>query len=468
MTENTYSDPTLLIVEDNKDLNLLVRLNLEESGYNVHCAFNGQQAIDYIKSNSNIFLISDFSLPDISAKEIILNLEELGIKIPFIVMTGHGDEKLAVELMQLGALDYVVKDSSFLDNLQLKLMGAISKYKIKLLREEARFDLEISESKYRNIFNNILDIYIELDNNGVILEVSPSVKAILGVNRENIIGIDVSTFKAFNERKKLLDTLHTENQVINFTINTQDISRNKKILEANISLKGDKFIGTLRDITEKRNLEIKITNSVINTQENERKIFAENLHDGLGPLLSSIKLYLSLLKSEKKSDEEKKEILKFTSELLDESISTVRTITDKLTSNVLNDFGLKKAIESFCKNAYIAQDIIVKFDTNINDELKSTTMEIVVYRTIVELINNTLKHAKATKIGLSLQLENNKIEILYQDNGIGFDIDNIINNSNESSNGLRFMINRIKSLNGNININRLETGMKYTILLYLN
>ena len=107
----------VLVVEDDEGLNKLVCRCLQKEGLNVQSVFYGKDALEKIGTNQNLLLLLDYRLPDISGKGLIETLQKRSKKTPFIVMTGFGDQKIAVEMMKLGARDYIVKDPDFIERL---------------------------------------------------------------------------------------------------------------------------------------------------------------------------------------------------------------------------------------------------------------------------------------------------------------------------------------------------------------
>ncbi|MGR3292380.1 MAG: response regulator, partial [Candidatus Scalindua sp.] len=106
---------TVLVVEDDEGLSHLIAKNLKRTGFDVAVAYDGALAIDWVVNNQTELMLLDYKLPDMSALQVVETLKERKIEIPFIVMTGHGDEKLAVEMMKTGAKDYIVKEGGFLE-----------------------------------------------------------------------------------------------------------------------------------------------------------------------------------------------------------------------------------------------------------------------------------------------------------------------------------------------------------------
>ena len=108
---------SVLIVEDDPGLSDLIFRMLSDQGLGCACTFNGTQALEWLSGNHADLLLLDYSLPDMAGSVLIEKLGERQAAPPFIVITGHGDEHIAVNMMKAGAQDYLVKDTSLLDRL---------------------------------------------------------------------------------------------------------------------------------------------------------------------------------------------------------------------------------------------------------------------------------------------------------------------------------------------------------------
>lgn len=202
-----------------------------------------------------------------------------------------------------------------------------------------------------------------------------------------------------------------------------------------------------RKIAERREL-----SAILRTEEIERKRFANDLHDGLGPLLSTIKMSLSaLVKSE--NEKSRLEIIKNAEKLTEEAITSIKEISTNLSPHILNNFGLASAIKNFTDKIRDTKIISIDFQYNIFDERFENDIEVVLYRSVCELVNNTLKHAQASTININLNYNSTKkiIDILYDDDGIGCEIDHVLNGKTEGM-GLQNLNSRISSINGYLEI----------------
>lgn len=206
-----------------------------------------------------------------------------------------------------------------------------------------------------------------------------------------------------------------------------------------------------RRLTEKMFL-----NAIIQTEEKERKRFAKDLHDGLGPLLSTVKMSVSSL-AQLEHDQASKEIVDNTEMVINEAIKSLKEISDNLSPHVLNNFGLLRALRNFSNKINATRAIHIELESNLGNERFSNNIEVVLYRVVCELINNTIKHAQAKTISIQLQKEASDLLISYQDDGIGFDMEKLEEQPLVGGMGFSNIYSRINSLKGEISLNS-KTG----------
>ena len=160
-----------------------------------------------------------------------------------------------------------------------------------------------------------------------------------------------------------------------------------------------KYIARLN--RQRQLLNKRILTAVLRTEEKSRSRFAKDLHDGLGPLLSSARMSLSALQRESLPADQQ-EIIGNTTYVIDEAIRSLREISNNLSPHVLNDFGLARGIQNFVGKSSAMHDVKIRFTTNLRSERYDTDVEVILYRVVCELVNNSLKHSGCTEINLSL------------------------------------------------------------------
>lgn len=112
-TDNSERLPEILIVEDDKGLNRLIQMSLNREGFETEQVFEGATAIEAVCEKPDVIMLLDFMLPDMTGEEVVNTLKSRDLDIPFIIMTGYDDTQTAVQMMKLGARDYIVKQSEF-------------------------------------------------------------------------------------------------------------------------------------------------------------------------------------------------------------------------------------------------------------------------------------------------------------------------------------------------------------------
>ena len=191
----------------------------------------------------------------------------------------------------------------------------------------------------------------------------------------------------------------------------------------------------------------RILTAVLRTEEKSRSRFSKELHDGLGPLLSSARMSLSALERDECRPEQR-EIIGNTTYVIEEAIRSLREISNNLSPHVLNDFGLARGVQNFIDKTAAMHDVKIRFTTNLRTERYDTDVEVILYRVICELINNSLKHSGCTNIGLSLVRNRRVLTLDYTDNGRGFNPEAMM----DCGMGLSNMASRINSLGGTLEI----------------
>lgn len=259
MSENFNRN--VLVVEDDDGLRRLIIKNLNRTGYNADGVENGAQAFEKILKCNDCVVLLDQQLPDMTGREVIQKLQEYGVKIPFIIMTGHGDERLAVEMMKLGASDYLIKDIDFTDMLNGVLDRVFKAIETEKKLKQTEDALKSSELKLRSLFAAMPDLIIVLDISGKIIEIAPTSLAEQTANISDIIGNNINTILP----TELADTfLSIVDEVINKDIHhTIDyfmpVGGNTLCFSATISPLNDELVlWVARDITDRKLAELEI------------------------------------------------------------------------------------------------------------------------------------------------------------------------------------------------------------------
>jgi signal transduction histidine kinase len=197
----------------------------------------------------------------------------------------------------------------------------------------------------------------------------------------------------------------------------------------------------------RRENEAKVLKAIIRTEENDRKNFSKDLHDGIGPLLASVKMGISAVNKTGLSALNK-EIIEKTENSIDSAVEALREISNSLSPQVLVHFGVEKAAKKFISNLILPEGSVINFNSTLAQARYDYDTELVIYRIISELLGNAIKHSQASIIELTVYEYAGSLNIIYSDNGVGF-------SKHEKENtgmGMYNLQSRVKSLGGEISI----------------
>lgn len=294
---------------------------------------------------------------------------------------------------------------------------------------EHQLALQESEEKFRNIFNSVSDAIVISDLEGEILEINDVAVEHIGVSKDKLLRSNISNYVIttdFDKIKNYVKTIKSQEYRI-FELAYTNVSGDILPIEVNVKHikynNKDAVIIVSRDISERKHLQKQLYRAMVESEERERERYAKELHDGLGPLLSTCKIYFYTL-NVMKDTAKHKQYLSRAGELLEEALSSIKEISNNLSPHILRNYGLTNALHSFISKL----TLLPKTDITINSDLQKRLSEIIeftLYRTLVELINNSVKHAEADIIDIDLKVKDKGIYITYTDNGIGFNYEDL-------------------------------------------
>lgn len=199
----------------------------------------------------------------------------------------------------------------------------------------------------------------------------------------------------------------------------------------------------IEDLLKKQ--ELKSAYAMLAGQEKAHKRIAEELHDNLGSILVTLNMFADTL--QKKTDpESQRHLAKKISEVAAIANEATRKISHSLDSGVLKHFGLATAVQELSDAVNESQAVSVTSHIQIEDQLDSE-VSLNVYRIIQELINNTLKHAGATRINIDLNQIKDQLTLIFEDDGIGFTHEEIME---KKGMGLRNLESRVERMDGQL------------------
>jgi PAS domain S-box-containing protein len=428
---------------------------------------------DVRKKKKNVdIVISDYFLKDGVCVDFFNELAG----IPVIVMVPEGDAEAAMVSVKSGASDYMIKDSAgyymrFLPlsinrSLEMKNQAEeLKKYRFQLenIVEERTIELidmysklQESETNFRNIFNSSSEGIIITDNSMKFIEANDAVLNQMGVGKQFLSTHDLVNYIVPEYHKILYEKLEVvksgkptgsfELEVIspsNGTFIPYEFSCVPIIFNQGIAI-----LAIMHDITERKNHARKLFETIIQTEEEERKRIASDLHDEIGPLISALKIFTNSFIEATNSDKKDKLAQKMGT-IVREVIDSIKTISNDMSPHVLMNFGLHAAIVNFID--LFTRNIKIRFKSNIEYIRFPETIESLIYRIYKELLNNTVKHAHAREVDIQIEYVKDHLVCSYRDDGIGFDWNQQAQMPAKGM-GINNIITRIRSLGGDFTV----------------
>lgn len=190
--------------------------------------------------------------------------------------------------------------------------------------------------------------------------------------------------------------------------------------------------------------------AVIVTQEEERKRIAQDLHDDISSKLNIVSLNSHLLTAPDLTEKETLEITENIINLTTKALENSRKIAHNLLPPVFEKFGLNAAVEELCEEFESSKAVKVYYKNEIDFDDKEIDRHLHVFRILQELMNNSMRHGKASEIWITFRNDGDIKTCNYEDNGVGFDMENV---ENQKGLGMKNIDSRLSFLDGTIQIN---------------
>jgi len=408
----------ILIVEDDLSFANLLQERLTLLGYNpfeLLCIDSLDEAISVKKELNPDVILLDLNIRDSSGIKTYTSISELFEEATIIVLSGLDDQSLSLEIVAKGAQDYLLKNE-----INAGVLDKTIKYG--MLRRTFQVQLSESEKKYKDLFYN---------SPLAMLKLSVSTYEILFCNQAALTLFDAS---AANEivGKSLNDFIISEQNLSaednsprwmgyykQRTLTEQEIST--QIILNQLTEDKEAYIALVVDKTDELLFEQRKYDIIAQAEEGEKKKIARELHDGIGQQLVLLNLLLQNI-TPVPAEEGALDQIK---QLLQGSIQELREMAYNLLPPAL-DKGFLNALERFAHriNATGKVTLTLRINDQINEESFVNVDRFNLYRIVQEVLNNALKHSKASEITIEINpIKGSKINLKVVDNGIGFDTD---------------------------------------------
>lgn len=468
------SQACVLIIDDELLARETLLAILAGEDYRLECATSGMEGLYLAAELQPDLVLLDIMMPEMDGYEVCRRLRAASdlAEIPIVMVTALDDHSSRLEGIKAGADDFVTKpfNREELRN-RIRTITRLNRYR-KLVDEKSRFSRLIEYCPHGIVL---------ADSNGVIQFANPAISSFLGFNSSSsLLTRNFFDFVAADHAQYFQDCFKT---ILSYRLLAQDFEINlvdntNRTFPAAIVLVQYSWRNSIqvqliiRDITEhklylmdlKRKAYLERHESMVNRgvvklrdgmpqqllaiQEFERRSLARELHDEIGQELCVLKLNLLIMDRDINIAQAKPRLAECI-EIVNETIESIRDRSLELRPSLLDDLGLKAALEWYVKRQIDRSELEIKLKLVDIDHRFQPDVETGCFRIVQEAVTNTLRHSQASHIWIHVKQISNHVRLLVKDNGIGFDIDAVRSRSGRSEGfGLTSIRERVELLRG--------------------
>ncbi len=453
----------VLIVEDNPLVVEVVDLLLRRSGFKTAIAATGQEAISWLKQHEASIVLTDHNLPDMQGWEIIETIrQQTGHDAPpFVVMTGEGDERIAVKMMQRGALDYVVKDADF----NTRLPAALCRATKQLEQAQKLATVEAALKREHQFLSAIVEttgaLVVVLDKNGIITRFNRACERSTGYSAREMVGQPVwKLIRRVEELPSTRETFARLAQGQEFSVHENHWraadGEDHLIAWSNTILRDaqgevEYVIATGIDISESRQLE----KELLNIEESVQQRIGHDLHDDLCQRLAGIEIMSQVLEKQLSS---KSKVMAGQageiSELVRGAISHTLTLARGLSPVVMEAEGLTAALQQLTESTKSIFGVSCVFRCPEPVSVNNLSVATHLYRIAQEAVSNAVRHGAAQQIKIALVTAPEHVSLQVEDDGKGLPL----STPKRQGMGLRIMRYRAGVIGGSLSVRERTAG----------
>lgn len=451
-SNSNATNPSVLIVDDDRGLLRLLQRALEREGFSVASADSGQSALDWLTRHPTDLMLVDLKLQDIEGKDLVERLEAEGRCPPFIIITGQGDERVAVEMMKRGARDYLVKDVDFLQFVPAVTRRALEQVENERRLAEAEAQVHLVRSVVEQGFSAVLITDAALPDPRVVY-INPAFAQITGYASSQVIGQPLSSLAALGYVQDRLRAGWPEGTQFFEESSRYQTPQGERWGEWRVGPVRDKagrtthWLVIFRDITERKRLE----KELLEISDQERRRLGQDLHDGLCQHLAGIELMSQVLEqklaAKSKGDAARAADI---ARHVREAIAQTRLLARGLSPVTLESEGLSSALLELAGNTEKMFGVSCRVEVAGNMPIPNLPLAVAthLYRIAQEAVSNALKHGRASEILIRFEPGPGRATLRVIDNGGGLPA----SGPKPAGMGLRIMRYRASMIAGSLSV----------------
>ncbi len=406
------------MVDDDRGLLRLIGKALQREGFSTATAASGAEAIAWLGKHHADLTLLDLKLPDLEGKEVIAHLRET----PFVVITGQGDERIAVEMMKRGALDYLIKDVHFVELVPTvvhRVFGRIEDQKrLQVAERQARLAQTLVEQGSSGAM--ILQAHLE---NPMIAYANPALATLVGCAVDHLVGSPFRVLDAFAHGWEPIARALAAQRAFSGILRLRRRNAEQRSARCRMTPICDHggeqthWAVVIDDVTQQQRLE----RELLDISDREQNRIGQDLHDNLGQKLTALELFTQALVTDLRKDAP--ELVASAAEIsrqLQAVIRDARTMAHVLSPVSLDKYGLQNALRELARATTVLTGVRCEFTCETETQAHDLAVATQLYRIAQEGTNNAVKHAGATRIHVSLKENGDCFDLTIEDNGQGF------------------------------------------------
>lgn len=468
MTYSAKFTNGVLIVEDDPDSAFLLEHRLKKLDIPVlEIITTGEMAVSQVDDLSPDLVLMDIQLQgDMDGIEAAKKITQQ-FDVPIIFLTAHSDRQTLDRAAASGHYGYILKpvDSRQLD---VSIQVALKQHRLEQ-------ELVISRAWFQETIYGIADMVITTDTDGIIDYVNPAGLEMLQRNRKDVVGRKLSELIAIKDKH----SVDISGQILHGAADAALYRRDEHYIRVNRSpeipvdltvipiITRRKLVGWVlffHDITQRKQYEQDLVRArddlnayktelqhlsdhLRSIQEKERGNISREIHDEIAQNLARIRMDIQNVK--KKCEEEELQTLNNASELVDETIQSVRRIATELRPRILDDVGLIAAVQWQVNQIKARDELDIELSYEPEEFSIDHEMAVDIFRIVQESLHNIIKHANASTASIKLFQNAQEVVVLIADDGVGFEQDAL---QSTSSLGIVGMRERARRWNGKFSV----------------